>query len=156
MSAGSLQSWSNLTPQMWFHLNDWRLKRLDTYSVISLQSKRICMHQITRLWKCWKFIFFSEIWMQCFFSSLWWCTEDKFVIVQTVLTMEASTCQPWLQLLMQGRVQMGGKSENKYFCAHLVRLLNSFNRGDNGSRNPFGLQERECFSLLRQACQSSR
>ena len=126
MSAGSLQSWSNPTPQMWFHLNDWRLKRLDPYSVISLQSKRICMHQITRLWKCWKFIFFSEIWMQCFFSSLWWCTEDKFVIVQLFWQWRLQLVNPGCSYLCRAECKWEGKAKINTFarisCACLTLL----------------------------------
>ena len=59
----------------------------------------------------------------------------------------------WLQLVKPGcsylcraAAQMGTKSEKKYFSAHLVLLLNCFNRRDTtGSlcgRNPFGLNER--------------
>ena len=75
MSAGSLQSWSNPTPQMWFHLNDWRLKRLDPYSVISLQSDLHASDNKVVKGRSWKLIFFSEIWMQCFLSSLCRCTK---------------------------------------------------------------------------------
>ena len=131
-----------------FHLNDCGLKRSVLCHIIPViadlhASNNEDMPLVKgRGWKviCFAHYSFPHDVSQVQFLSAFvvWNCFDNGGLLQLV--------KPGCSYLCRAAAQMGTKSEKKYFSAHLVLLLNCFNRRDTtGSlcgRNPFGLNER--------------